>query len=259
MLTDFLPWIKRWALTPDGEPFVTAYSQSRLLPVRHSGRAAMLKLAVSDDERRGSTIMAWWDGRGAAPVLRHADNALLMARGEGVRSLAEAPDEVALPILCGVAAALHARRPDPPSVPPLAQLFPALLDGGEPRLEGARRIARELLATTCDEVLLHADIHHSNVLDFGDEGWLAIDPWGYRGERAYDYANVLRNPNLVRVTEPGRFDSGRALIAEAAGLDPERLLRWIYAHAGLAASWDLMDGQKPDRSFAVLELAEARL
>lgn len=259
MLSDFQPWIERWGLEPDGEPFVTAYAQSRLLPVRHAGGAAMLKLAASDDERRGATIMAWWNGHGAAPVLAHADNALLMARAEGDRSLAEAPDAVAIPILCRAVAGLHAERPDPPAVPPLAHLFRALLDGGEPRLDGARRIAGELLASPRDEVLLHGDIHHFNVLDFGADRWLAIDPWGYRGERAYDYANILKNPDLPRITAPGRFDEGRTLIAEAAGLDPGRLLRWIYAHAGLAASWDMMDGQDTARSFAVLELAEARL
>jgi streptomycin 6-kinase len=203
--------------------------------------------------------MAWWNGQGAAPVLAHADNALLMARAEGGRSLAEAPDTVAIPILCEAVAGLHAERPDPPVVPPLAHLFRALLEGVEPRLEGARRVARELLASPRDEVLLHGDIHHFNVLDFGAEGWLAIDPWGYRGERAYDYANILKNPDLGRITAPGRFDLGCALIANAAGLDADRLLRWIYAHAGLAASWDLMDGQGTARSFAVLDLAEARL
>lgn len=259
MLSDFQPWIERWELTPDGEPFVTPYAQSRLLPVRRAGRAAMLKLAASDDERRGAAIMAWWSGQGAAPVLAHDDRALLMARAGGDRSLAEMPDAIAIPILCNAVAGLHAERPDPPDVPSLPHLFRALLDGSEPRLDGARRMARELLANPRDEVLLHGDIHHFNVLDFGADGWLAIDPWGYRGERAYDYANILKNPDLARITAPGRFDEGRSLIAAAASLDPDRLLRWIYAHAGLAASWDLMDGQDTVRSFAVLELAEARL
>lgn len=259
MLSDFQPWIERWGLEPDGEAFLTPYAASRLLPVRRQGASAMLKLAASEDERRGSSIMAWWAGQGAAPVLAHADNALLMVRAEGHGALDEAPDAVAIPILCAAVQALHAERPDPPPTPPLTQLFKSLLEGEEARLDGARGVARDLLARQEDVVVLHGDIHHFNVLDFGVEGWLAIDPWGFRGERAYDYANILRNPSLERVTEPGRFDRGRALIAEAAGLDPDRLLRWICAHAGLAAAWDLADGQDPARSYAVLALAEARL
>jgi streptomycin 6-kinase len=259
MLSDFQPWIDKWGLTPDGEAFVTPYAASRLLPVRHDGEPAMLKLAASDDERRGSAVMAWWNGQGAAPVLAHADNALLMVRAEGDGALGEVPDDVGIPILCAAVQALHAERSDPPPTPPLARLFKFLLEGADPRLNGPRETARELLASQKDVVVLHGDIHHFNVLDFGPTGWLAIDPWGFRGERAYDYANILRNPSLERVTEPGRFDRGRALIASEAGLDPDRLLRWIYAHAGLSAAWDLADGHDPARSFAVLELAEQRL
>jgi streptomycin 6-kinase len=259
MLSDFQPWIERWGLEPDGEAFLTPYAASRLLPVRRGGLRAMLKLAASEDEQRGSAIMAWWAGRGAAPVLAHADNALLMVRAQGGGTLDEAPDAIAIPILCAAVRALHAERADPPPTPPLGRLFRCLLEGTAPRLDGARDMARDLLSSQEDVVVLHGDVHHFNVLDFGAAGWLAIDPWGFRGERAYDYANILRNPSLERVTEPGRFDQGRALIAEAAGLDPDRLLRWIYAHAALAAAWDLADGHDPARSYAVLELAEARL
>jgi len=259
MLSDFQPWIERWGLEPDGEAFVTPYAASRLLPVRRGGAPAMLKLAASEDERRGSAIMAWWNGQGAAPVLAHAENALLMVRAEGGRTLDQMEDASAIGVLCQAVRALHAPRPDPPSTPPLSRLFKALMDASEPRLAGPRQVARELLETPRDAVVLHGDVHHFNVLDFGEAGWLAIDPWGFRGERAYDYANVLRNPSLERVADRGRFDCGRTQIAAEAGLDPDRLLRWIYAHAGLAAAWELSDGHDPARSYAVLELSEARL
>ncbi|MEW5684411.1 MAG: aminoglycoside phosphotransferase family protein [Pseudomonadota bacterium] len=259
MLSDFQPWIERWGLATDGQPFTTPYAASRLLPVRQAGRALMLKLAASDDERRGSTMMAWWKGQGAAPVVAHADDALLMVRAEGGGGLDREPDAVAIPLICAAVSRLHAPRPDPPPTPPLRTLFASLLDSAEPRLAGPARVAAELLADPRDETLLHGDIHHFNILDFGEAGWLAIDPWGFRGERAYDYANILRNPDPERVMRPGRFDAGRALIAHHADLDPGRLLRWIYAHAGLAAAWELADGHDPARSMAVLDLAEARL
>ncbi|WP_337188968.1 aminoglycoside phosphotransferase family protein [Phenylobacterium sp.] len=263
MLSAFQPWLARWGLEPDGEPFVTPYAGSRLLPVRQVGVqgsvAAMLKLASSPDERRGARLMAWWAGQGAAPVLAHDDDALLMLRADGDGDLVQSPDEAAFPRLCAAVAALHRPRPDPPDMPPLSRLFRALLDSAEPRLAAPCAVAKALLDDPRDEVLLHGDVHHGNVLDFAARGWLAIDPWGYTGERAYDYANILRNPDLERVRRPGRFDRGLSEIASLASLDPVRLLRWTYAHAGLAAAWELADGHDPARSWAVMELAEARL
>lgn len=259
MLSAFAPWIELWGLEPDGEPFETAYAGSRLLPVRREGVAAMLKLAASEDERRGSKIMAWWAGQGAAPVLMYADEALLLVRAEGSRRLEALPDEQATAILCEAVAALHRPRPNPPDAPPLGRMFRALLQGHDTRLARARATAMALLAAPQDQVLLHGDIHHGNVLDFGPDGWLAIDPWGYWGERGADYGDILRNPDIARVTEPGRFDLGLSQITRLAALPPERLLRWVHAQAGLAAAWELEDGHDPARSFAVLALAEARL
>jgi streptomycin 6-kinase len=225
--------------------------------VRQGDDPAMLKLAASDDERRGAEVMAWWAGDGGAPVLAYSRDALLMRRADGARNLAHMPDEQALPLFCAVVDALHRPRPDPPATPPLSQLFQALFLSGEPRLVGPRETAKALLADPKDPVVLHADVHHGNVLDFGRYGWLAIDPWGYRGERTYDYANILRNPDLDRVREPGRLQRGVLQIASLAALDPQRLGQWIYAHAGLAAAWDLMDGHDPSRSWVVIAQIEA--
>ena len=57
-------------------------------------------------------------------------------------------------------------------------------------------VADELLREQREIVVLHGDAHHGNVLDFGQRGWLAIDPKRVMGERCYDYVNVLCNPDL---------------------------------------------------------------
>lgn len=262
----FTPWIARWGLEPDGEPILTPYAQSRLLPVRSGGHAAMLKLGASADERRGGTVMAWWDGGGAAPVLAHDDTAILMLRGEGARSLVDmattGEDDAATTIVCDAVDRLHAphARPAPAGLPPLHDLFSGLCAmAGEPRFAGAAKAAANLLADPRDPVVLHGDIHHRNILDFGALGWLAIDPWGYVGERAYDYANIVRNPEHGLVVAPGRLERQIALVCARAGLDPDRFRLWVYAHAGLAGAWEAQDGHDPARSFAVIEMIEARL
>jgi streptomycin 6-kinase len=119
-------YLSRWDLIPDGNPIVT--NSSRLLPVRHRGKPAMLKLATEEEERLGGVLMEWWDGDGAARVLARDDNALLLERAEGTASLAEMArtgrDDEACRVLCAVAARLHAPRPKPlPELIPLAHWF----------------------------------------------------------------------------------------------------------------------------------------
>ena len=263
--TDFSPWLDRWRLEPDGEPFMTPETGSRLLPVRASGRPAMLKLGASDDERRGSALMAWWDGEGAAPVLAHDGTALLMLRAEGRRSLAELArqdDDAATRIICATVAELHRPRlAPPPELPPLDRLFAALERAAnrDTRFTMAANVSRRLLADPREPVVLHADIHHGNILDFGAAGWLAIDPWGYAGERAYDYANVLKNPDHATRIAPGRLARQARVIAGAACLDLRRLLEWAFAHASLSVAWSIEDGRDPRPGLAMMEVARAEL
>jgi streptomycin 6-kinase len=63
-------------------------------------------------------------------------------------------------------------------------------------------VANVLLSSPQDEVVLHGDLHHGNILDFGTRGWLAIDPKGLLGERGFDYANIFTNPDLAEPTRP---------------------------------------------------------
>src|SRR3546814_10587134 len=79
----FATYLDRWALTPDGAPIAT--HSSDLLPVRHDGVPAMLKIARGAEEKWGGGLMVWWDGDGAARVIAHADDALLLERAEGGR------------------------------------------------------------------------------------------------------------------------------------------------------------------------------
>jgi len=258
-LEDFEPWLALWNLVPEGDVMCMPVTRSRLLPVRAGAQAAMLKLAHSPDERRGGAIMAWWDGQGAAPVLATQGEALLMVRATGgplTQQVLAGKDEAATAILCQVVARLHAPRDSgPPAAPSLGRQFSALIQSNDPTLARARLVASGLLATPRDPVLLHGDIHHGNVLDFGAEGWLAIDPWGLMGERAYDYANIFPNPDLAAVTAD-RFATRLAQIARTADLEPARLRAFAHAHAGLSAAWHAQDGSDPAAPRAVLALIE---
>lgn len=62
----FEEYIVRWNLAPDGDPIIT--HSSRLLPVLYKGIPAMLKVAMTAEERRGGLLMVWWHGEGAAQI-----------------------------------------------------------------------------------------------------------------------------------------------------------------------------------------------
>lgn len=251
--------IRAWDLSPDGGLLVTR--SSWLLPVRRGSAWLMLKVARMPDEAAGFSLMSWWDGRGAARVVASAEGSLLMERAMGPGSLQAMArtgrDQEACRILCETAARLHEACGEvPPSLHPLERWFEALFAraSGDSVLMPASRSARGLLAEPRDVGPLHGDLHQGNVLDFGSRGWLAVDPHGLIGERAFDYANLFTNPDLGDLDHPlavlpGRLEARLAVVTAAAGLDPKRLLQWIIAWTGLSAAWSMAEAD--DRSAAV--------
>ena len=227
----------------------------------------MLKIALAEEERRGGQLMSWWDGDGVAQVIAHDDYALLLERASGRVSLAEmarcGKDDEASRIICAVAARLHVPRMEPlPELVPLADWVRALAPAAATHggiFRASADAARKLLAAPRDITVLHGDIHHGNVLDFGSRGFLAIDPKGLIGERAFDFANIFCNPDHATAVTPGRLARQLDVVAEAANLDQSRLLRWILAYAGLSAAWSIDDGNDPSTALAVAEIAAVEL
>ena len=267
----FQPWLDQWDLIPDGEPFVTDHTGSLLLPVRHGGAPAILKMASAPEEIAGGALMEWWSGEGAARVLARQGEALLLERATGTASLADMAgsgrDDEATAIICAAVERLHSSRgkPAPTSLAPLdvwfRQLAPtAAAHGGI--LAKAAAVAKTLLAAPRDVVPLHGDIHHGNILDFGPRGWLAIDPKGLLGERGYDYANTFCNPDAAVALQPGRLQRRLGMVAQRSGQDPRRVLQWILAYSALSAAWIIeepLNGETPDARLAIAELAAAEL
>ena len=114
--------------------------------------------------------------------------------------------------MCTVAARLHAFRMKPlPELIPPAQWFRALEPAAATHggiLARCAETARALLAEPREVGVLHGDLHHENVLDFGVRGWLAINPKRLVGERGFDFANIFTNPDLVDPTRPVATEPG---------------------------------------------------
>jgi streptomycin 6-kinase len=120
----------------------------------------------------------------------------------------------------------------------------------------AGRIACAIIA---ERIIVPARPRRVNVLDFGERGWLAIDPKYFYGERTFDYANIFCNPDGETITTPGRMARQVSLISEEANIDKARLLRWILAWAGLSSAWHLSYGGTAKGTLTVAEIAAAEL
>ncbi|UXN70995.1 3'-kinase [Devosia neptuniae] len=264
----FQPWLSRWGLVPEGEAIRT--HSSLLLPVQREGVPAMLKIATAEEELNGAHLMAWYAGNGAARVFAHEDSGLLLERLSGHRSLIEMErsgrGDEATGIICAVVAKLHAARNHmpPETLYPMAIWF-RQLEPAATRLGGvltkSAAAARELLAMPQYVVPLHGDIHHGNILDGDERGWLAIDPKGLLGERAFDYANLFCHPEAKIATEAGRLEQRIDIVARDANLDPKRVLKWILAYAGLKSVWTMEreGGGQEARELTIAQMAAAAL
>lgn len=268
----FEPYLARWDLVPDGKPIVT--HSSRLLPVLRGDVPAMLKLPEAPDERLGYLPLEYWNGDGAARLLARSEtgDAMLIERATGQRSLASmarnGADDAATAILCEAIARLQKPRgPAPAGLIPLEtwfeELFPlAAKQGGI--LARSAAAASELLAGQREIVPLHADLHHDNVLDFGERGWLAIDPKCVVGDRAFEYTILFCDPDLADPAPPvaimpGRFERRLEIVLAKSGLERRRLLMWILAWCGLSAAWVMGDGDHPAIELFVAERAMVAL
>lgn len=256
---------QQWHLTDDGPAFVT--HSSLLQPVILDGAPAMLKIPQEPEERFGCGLMVWWNGQGTARVLQYDENALVLERLISDITLLDmvknGQDDASTRIICGVAAQLHAPRS---ATPPLLisleewfqELWPAVDKYGGILTESAA-LARELLDNQADKAVLHGDLHHENILHSDTRGWLAIDPKRLVGERAFDFANILCNPDKATALGTGRLARQVDIISSAARIAPQHLLKWTVAWAGLSAAWILNDGDDASLDLGVAEIAFRQL
>ncbi len=103
-------------------------------------------------------------------------------------------------------------------------------------------------------VLLHGDLHHSNVLSATSEPYLAIDPKGVVGARGFDIGMYLLNPLGVTAAElvsllPERL----ATFSEVLEIEKRELAAWGFVQAVLSSCWTAEDMGEHDEE--ALEIA----
>ena len=204
-----------------GEPFAL----SNFSYVAPAG-PGVLKVAWEGDEEslHEADALEFWDGDGAARLLRRSGRALLEERAVPGDDLSALPDDDATAIAVDVASRLWRRAGSP-----FRAVAPEVLRWlEEAEREGSELVplARELFAELRPgaEWLVHGDFHHHNVLRDG-ERFIAIDPKPYLADREYDLPSFLWNPLDNRMDDRGQTERRIAAFV-AAGLDDFRIRAW---------------------------------
>jgi streptomycin 6-kinase len=236
----------RWRLELD-DPFSDSFT-SLAIPGREAdGTDVVLKVQYIDRETEHEAMaLREWSGDGAILLLdefpeRHA---LLLERcipGTPV------PPEIGLDVLIGLLPRLWKPATAPPfrSLAEEASHWAATLQANRHAnsslVDAALDAIAALAASQGEQVLIHQDLHGSNVLAAQREPWLVIDPKPLAGEREFGLAPIIRSQELGsgRVATLRRLDR----LTSELGLDRERARLWCVAQT---VTWSLAEGYVPE-------------
>ena len=248
---------RRWGLVVQ-RPFANLSFNYAAPATRQDATAVVLKIGFPNKELHTEIeALAHYNGCGIAQLYEFdaEQGAFLLERLQPGTMLSEvADDETATRIAAEVMRQLW--QPPPPS-----HAFPTITDWsqGLDRLrkefnggtgpfparlvEIAETLFTDLLASQAEQVLLHGDLHHYNILRAERQEWLAIDPKGVVGEPAYEIGALLRNPfDFLDTPNPQRKLARRVdILSEYLSLDSQRIIGWGIAQAVLSSWWSYED------------------
>lgn len=239
--------------------------------LRADGTRAALKTGLRTPETaQEHAALTHWAGRGAVLLLAAdpAAGALLLERLYGeipLRSLAEGKAMLE-------ASSLLQRLWVPPAdghpFTTVADRVAGLSDGlrrnrelspeAQPLVDEALETAAALVASAPEQLLLHGDFHHGNVLAADRAPWLAISPQPLVGERAYDLAWLAQDRVDTLVGSPGPRGAARRRLhqlADAVEVDHDRLRGWALFRT-VEAGLRHLAGGSTDTAELYLEFAD---
>lgn len=259
--------LQQWQLQPDGP---SRHGHCAIaVPVLAPAGPAMLKINWPHPEAEHEHLaLKKWEGNGAIRLLAADPQrwALLVERADAARDLNSAPLQRACTVIGDL---LHQL-----AVPALPQLATLSEEAGQiagsigdlatiPRrfIDQARSLAAELVADSgVDAVLLHTDLHFSNVLastrpsPSTDDQWLAIDPKPMAAELAFGAAPALWNRWDEVIASRSPRDHLRTRLhwlCEAGGIDEDRAKAWTIVREVQNAVWATEDDDRDRVTVAV--------
>ncbi|HJZ25444.1 MAG TPA: aminoglycoside phosphotransferase family protein [Streptosporangiaceae bacterium] len=240
---------ERWSLTI-GEPFPPGGQTAWVAPARDgAGAALVLKVGWPHPEAAHEADgLRAWAGSGAVRLYAAHDfgpaRALLLERCRPGTELSARPEPEQDTVIATLLRRLWIQPGSGHPFASLDQMCQRWADRSERILAAGQRqqpalaaldpglvraglaLFRELPATADRQVLLATDLHAGNVLAAAREPWLVIDPKPHVGDPAYDPLQHMLNCDDRLRSDPRGL---ARRIAGLLGLDPDRVLRWLFA------------------------------
>lgn len=255
---------ERWNLTL-GQPLSGLsinYLTNATLP---GGENVVLKVGVPHPEIKTEIeSLLIWQGRGIVKCL-DADlqlSAMLLEKitpGHMLTTLRDNKKETE--IAAGIMQQLAIAAPSKHNLPYFAEWIEQAFaryrstygnEGPMPRdlIEATEQAFREIEVTKQQDVLLHGDLHHENILFDEQHGWLAIDPKGVIGDKCLEVGRYLHNqlPNEMPLLEKQRIIEERIEVMGAIlNESTARIKLCALIDQVLSQTWCTKESQLPDR------------
>jgi streptomycin 6-kinase len=105
-------------------------------------------------------------------------------------------------------------------------------------LDKAINLFHELTHDRSNDILLHGDLHHDNILSSGDS-WKVIDPHGYIGDPVAEVGAMIRNPyDCLPEVPPKKLLARRlSILKNELPYDEYRIKAWCYCISVLSVAW----------------------
>jgi streptomycin 6-kinase len=224
-------------------------SYSYVALVKYADNHAILKMAPTEHSLEQQThCLSCFQKK--APTIFHFHtklNAVLMEHinpGHSLKNTVKAgQDDAATQIICGVIRELRFQTKPTREFKHLSELGRelAILTGqiDKPLLDKATALFHDLSQDRTNDILLHGDLHHDNILS-ADNGWKVIDPHGYIGDPAAEVATMIRNPMDCFPSERSlkhTLERRLSILKDELPYDPKRMNAWAFCINVLSAAW----------------------
>ena len=117
----------------------------------------------------------------------------------------------------------------------------------------AEEIFRLIWSEYNNEMLLHGDFHHDNILLGENNQYRIIDPKGVVGDKVFDIARFILNEfGDVSDSAYEKIDYIIRTVAKRLNINESVIRRLLYAEACMAHCWCVEDGIEPDMNVVML-------
>jgi streptomycin 6-kinase len=131
----------------------------------------------------------------------------------------------------------------------------------EPDIKKAGELAQLLGSREKNEILLHGDVHHENIIGSEASGFYLIDPKGLMGEIEYELGTTLKNPwSYPSVSHcTSSFEQRLTQLCKGLGFEREKVLSYTFIHLCLSICWSIQSNSDYSHQKGVLNLVKKHL